>query len=111
MENYGAVWRTILAYAPMSHERKERVVWTLKRSIERVVKGSEAERDVVSQEVVLDCRRRPMRGVLSPFELLYGVKPKTFSFNQAAADRAEVIRCRQMRFLAVVRPKAGRLHE
>lgn len=69
-------WKTVLAYAPMSTGLAERMTATIKRSVARVVADSDLKWDAAVSRVVFGYCRRSNRKGLSPFELLYGVKPK-----------------------------------
>lgn len=47
MEKHGAEWRTVLAYAPMSNGRAERMVGTIKRGIGRLLTSGNSQWDEV----------------------------------------------------------------
>lgn len=75
-EQQGIQWRTVLAYAPMSNGRAERMVKTVKSGIGRVVKDRGGSWDEIVHQVVYRYRRRPFAEGSSPFELMYGVPPR-----------------------------------
>lgn len=77
----GAKWHTVLAYAPMSNGKAERMVGTIKSGIGRLVQDNGKEWDEVVDKVVFGYCRRPMRDGMSPFELLYGVAPRLLPWN------------------------------
>ena len=72
-------WRAVLAYAPMSNGKAERMVGTIKRAISKTLqgKGSPAsEWEEILNRVLYGYRIREMEGGLSQFELMYGIAPK-----------------------------------
>lgn len=79
MRQCGTSWRTVLAYAPMSNGRAERMIRTLKHGIRRVLANGSIDRDEAVHKVVFGYCRRPLREAPSPFQLLYGVKPRILS--------------------------------
>ena len=76
MEAKGICWKTVLAYAPMSNGRAERMVGTLKRAISKIVFAGQEEWESTLPRVLYGyCRRRMAQGA-APFELMYGVPPR-----------------------------------
>lgn len=76
MLKMGITWKTVLAYAPMSNGRAERMVGTIKRAIGKMVLKNVQAWDEVLPSVLYGYRRRALSSGLSPYQLLYGVKPR-----------------------------------
>ena len=73
MARNGITWKTVLAYAPMSNGRAERMIGTLKKAIRKVLLGSAPSAvnwDAALHRVLYGYRRRKIAVGLSPFELL-----------------------------------------
>lgn len=88
MEESGTKKHNIFAYEPISNGRAERMVGTIKSSIGRVFVSCLNKWDVVVGAVVFGYRHHPLRDGYSPFELLYGVMPKTFLSDVTTSFRA-----------------------
>lgn len=73
---YGTKLYSVLAYVPMSNGRAERMVETFEKAVRRMAHGLGTEWDEALPNVVFRYRRRPTSGNLSPFQLLYAVKPR-----------------------------------
>ena len=102
MARNGINWKTVLAYAPMSNGRAERMVGTLKRAIHRVILGSTPGRtnwDQALLKVLYGYRRRKMVVGLSPFELLYGVLPRMEPGDKEPLFGISEVRHREMELL------------
>lgn len=69
-------WCTVLACASMSSGRAERMVGTMKRGIEKLENKSGVDWDTVVERLMFWYFQRQQRDGKSPFELLYGLKPK-----------------------------------
>ena len=76
MAQHGITWRTVLAYAPMSNGRAERMVGTLKTAVRKTVLETGMEWDKALIQVLYGYRRRALSNGVSPFELMYGVPPR-----------------------------------
>ena len=76
MARHGITWRTVLAYAPMSNCRAERMVGTLKAAVRKTVLETGMGWDQALTQVLYGYRRRTMKNGVSPFELMYGVPPR-----------------------------------
>lgn len=85
MKQHETKWCTVLAYAPMSNGRAERMVRTLKQSIRRSVTEGQ-EWDISIEQVLFGYPGRPIRGGELLLELLYGVKPKDYGRTHHAKD-------------------------
>ena len=88
MARFGIKWRTVLAYAPMSNGKAERMVGTLKRGVKKTVVAAQRDWAEALPGVLYGYRRRRMASGASPFELMYGVKPR-FLATEAAAHIQE----------------------
>ena len=75
MRETGTTWKTILAYAPMSNGRAERMVGTLKKAVLKKTLFSHMEWDVALSQVVAGYRRRRLADGSSPFELIMAYRP------------------------------------
>ena len=73
MARHGITWRTVLANAPMSNGKAERMVGTLKAAARKTVLDTEMEWDKALTQVLYGYRRCALRNGVSPFELMYGV--------------------------------------
>lgn len=71
------MWRIILAYAPISNGRTERMDKTMKRGIRKIVNETGWSWSRVLVNVLFGYCRRPVRSYISSFELLNRVKPLT----------------------------------
>ena len=69
-------WKTVLAYAPMSNGRAERMVGTIKRAIGKMARSNPLDWDLAVSKVLYGYRRRHLSSGFSPFQLLYGVVPR-----------------------------------
>ena len=76
MAQHGITWRTVLAYAPISNGRAERMVGTLKAAIRKTVLEIGMEWDKALTQVLYGYHRRTMKNGVLPFELMYGVPPR-----------------------------------
>ncbi|CDF33201.1 unnamed protein product [Chondrus crispus] len=86
MARHGITWRTVLAYAPMSNSRAERMVGTLKAAVRKTVLGTGMEWDEALTQVLYGYRRRAMKNGVSPFELMYGIPPRMDSSAETGAS-------------------------
>ena len=102
MARNGITWKTVLAYAPMSNGRAERMDSTLKRAIRKAILGSTPGRtnwDEALLKVLYGYRRRKMVVGLSPFELLYGVLPRMQPGDKEPLSGVSELRHREMELL------------
>ena len=76
LSQHGTEWKTVLAYAPMSNGRAERMVGTLKRAIKKMVLKEGSSWDLVLPDALYGYRRRRLESWYSPFQLLYGIPPR-----------------------------------
>ena len=72
----GIEWKRVLAYAPMSNGRAERIVGTLKKAVKKMVQGQGVSWENSVPKVLFGYRRRRLAGGVSPFELMYGFLPR-----------------------------------
>ena len=79
MEEMNIDWKTVLAYAPMSNGRAERMVGTVKRGVSKTVLSSGEEWDSALWKVVYGYRQRRLSIGYSHFELLYVSSPRMVS--------------------------------
>ena len=108
----GITWKTVLAYAPMSNRRAERMVGTLKRSIVKTILGAAPAivrwEDAFSH-ALYGYRRRKMAVRLSPFELLCGVLPWMAPGDQEPLFGVSEVRHREMELLYARAMRATRM--
>ena len=90
MAQHGITWRTVLAYAPISNGRAERIVGTLKTAVRKTVVETGMEWDKALIQVFYGYRRRTLSNGVSPFELMYGV-PHKMDINRISSK--QMIRC------------------
>ncbi len=76
MNEHGTEWKTVMAYAPVSNGKAERMVGTIKRSITKTVLKSKQEWDEAIDQVVYGYRRRRNSNGYSPYQLMYGHPPR-----------------------------------
>ena len=69
-------WKTVMAYAPMSNGRAERIVGTIKGAIGKMVRTNPLDWDLAVRKVLYGYRRRNLRSGFSPYQLLYGIVPR-----------------------------------
>lgn len=98
----------MLAYAQMSIGRAEIMVGTIKKAVGRMVNETGKEWEEVLEKVVFGYHRCPLRGGSSPFQLLYGVKPRLLSSDYSCGEKPNSIQEREMELLAVLEPRAAR---
>ena len=67
IDQHGINWRTVLAYAPMSNGRAERMVGTLKTAIRKTVLKTGMEWDKALIQVLYGYRRRALGNGVLPF--------------------------------------------
>lgn len=107
MGKYGIEWKTVLAYAPMSNGRAERMVGTLKRCVGKLSVGNSSKWEEELVKAIYGYRRRPLRIGVSPFELLYGIEPR-FSPDDPAVGREVPVEGRCLENIASVSLRAVR---
>ena len=114
MARFGIKWRTVLAYAPMSNGKAERMVGTLKRGVKKTVVAAQRDWAEALPGVLYGYRRRRMASGASPFEFMYGVKPR-FLATEGAAHIQESESSDDHRFAELLRQayiaRSGRNHE
>lgn len=108
MKKHGVEWRTVLAYAPMSNGRAERMVGTIKRSIGRLINDGGISWDQAVVKTVFGYRRRPLAEGISPFQLLYGVSPRLMPTEKDGGNGIMTLSHRRMEILAALGPRAQR---
>ena len=84
MDEHGTQWKTVMAYAPVSNGKAERMVGTMKRSITKTVLQSKQEWDQVIDQVVYGYRRRRNSNGFSPYQLMYGHPPRITSTDSTS---------------------------
>ena len=77
MVQHGINRRTVLAYAPMSNGRAERMVGTVKTAVRKTVLETGMEWDKALIQILYGYCGRALSNDVSPFELMYGVPPRT----------------------------------
>ena len=105
-------WRTMLAYAPMSNGKAERMVRTIKRAIRKTLlgKGSLAsEWGAILNQVLYGYRIREMKGGLSPFELMYGIGPKNRKEPEPSSLTTGNISGRELELMAALEKRTTRI--
>ena len=109
LAHHGIKWRPVLAYAPMSNGRAERMVGTIKRSLGKTAYRNRKKWDEEVPFVVYGYRRRQMSEGFSPFELMYGVPPR-----MQGNDAKPLLNCttdahRELELMAVTSARAARV--
>ena len=70
-------WKLISAYNPRGSAKIERMVGTLKRAIQKVVvSNNDRNWEDCLGEILGGYRRRPGLDLKSPFEILFGIRPR-----------------------------------
>ena len=69
-------WKYVSAYNPRGNAKVERMVGTLKRSISKIALATNLEWDLCIDLFLGGYRRRPGHDGKSPFEVMFGVKPR-----------------------------------
>ena len=103
----------MLAYAPMSNGRPERIIGTLKRAAHKVFIGlgsSSSTWEAAIPTTVYGYRRRPSAGGCSPFQLLYGVPPRMTPLDQLLPFPTANLSYRKMELIHVAAVRAERSH-
>lgn len=72
----GIEWKKVWASVPMSNGWAERMVQSVKSSVEKISRYHEEDLDKNIGRVVYGYHLMPLSSVFSPFELLYGVPPR-----------------------------------
>ena len=72
MKSNDIKWKTVLAYAPMSNVRAERMVGTVKRSIGKIVLTHPTDWGLAVAKVLYGYRQRNLSSGFSFFHLMYG---------------------------------------
>ena len=75
MAHCGISWKTVAAYAPVSNGKAERMVGTIKKATGRLAKNRK-DWHKHYMAAVRGYRVRPLFHGKSPFELLYGCRPR-----------------------------------
>lgn len=70
MKAHGIKWKTVLACAPMSNGRAERMVEAMKRGMKKLILSSSSDWQEVLPGVLHGYRCRHLAESLSPYELL-----------------------------------------
>ena len=81
LAQHGIQWQPVLAYAPMSSGRAERMIGTIKRSLSKTAYRDRLRWDRELPSVLYGYRRRRLREGYPPFQLLYGVSPRMNGFE------------------------------
>lgn len=103
----GTSWMTVLAYAPMTYGRAERMVGTSKRSAGRVVAKRKEQWDRAVHFAMSGYRRRKLSSGRSSVEFLFGVKPRMLLSEKRGCHHASQ-GFREIELLALLGPRAAR---
>lgn len=76
MTRWGTLLKTVISYAPKSNGRAERMVGTIKRNLKKMVTWGGRDWEEALPRVLFGYHLRPLGTGTSPFELLYGSKPR-----------------------------------
>lgn len=112
IRNHDISWKPVLAYAPMSNGKAERMVGTLKRAIRKTLLGNGAPGAEWEQElnqVLYGYRRRRMADGYSPFELMYGVGPRSQPGPELDPIPKGGVHARELELLAALAYRATRV--
>lgn len=74
MNKWEPNWKTVLAILPMSNGGAERVVWTIKRSLKKMVTGDDRDWEKSHPDVLFGYRCHRLGSEASEYEHHYGVK-------------------------------------
>lgn len=88
-EDLGIV-ETVLAYAPMSNGRAERMFRTIRRGSQKTFEDVGAACDTVVDKVFFGYCKRLMCSDVSSFDLLYEFKPRTIPKNDCYKDGTDI---------------------
>ena len=72
----GVQWEFVSAHNPRGNAKAERMVGTLKQVVKKMIVSSEVDWDAWISRVLSGYRKRPGADGMSPFEILFGVKPR-----------------------------------
>lgn len=103
-------WRTVLAYAPMSNGKAERMVGTIKRSVKKMLLGTDTTWPKVLQSVLYGYRRRSLSGGPSPFERMYGAAPR-MDVADIVVTGASTLHTRAVELLALTSVRAQQVEQ
>lgn len=112
----GIKWKPVLAYAPMSNGRAERMVKTIKEAVSKLVSDQPLEWDELAGQVAYGYRRRPLGSGHSPFQLMYGILPRMtqddgrkgeLPGSSLADRRAEILMVQGWRATRALRASGG----
>ena len=112
MSRQGISWKPVLAYAPLSNVKAERMVRTIKRSIGKALLGQGAAThkwESVLKQILYGYRRRRLSDCFSPFELMYGVKPPARPQTDPNQIRWGGVNARNLELLATLALRATRI--
>lgn len=104
----GIEWKKVLAYAPMSNGRAERMVGTLKKAVRKMVLGQGLYWEKSLPKVFFGYRRRRLAGGVSSFELMYGVPPRIEPADKPPLIIPSTIAHRNMELMATDATRATR---
>ena len=105
---HGISWKPVLAYAPQSNRKAERMVGTIKKSVAKMVYKNAREWDKRLPKVLYGYRRRRLAEGCSPFELLYVHPPRLSSVDATPLLPACTLAHRQIELLASANLRAKR---
>ena len=104
----GIEWKRVLAYAPMSNGRAERMVGTLKKAVRKMVLGQGVSWEKSLPKVLFGYRRRRLAGGVSTFELMYGVPLRIEPADKPPMIIPSTIAHRNMELMATDATRASR---
>ena len=103
-------WKPVLAYAPMSNGRAERMVGTIKRSLAKSAFKNSTNWDQLLTQTIYGYRRRRLAEGFSPFELMYGVPPRMGQADQKPLLHASTTNNRSIELSAASAARATRIN-
>lgn len=110
MTRHGVSWKYVLAYAQMSNVRSERMVGTIKKSLGWTVVLEPSTWPTAIPPTLLGHRRGPSSSGVSPFLLMYGVRPRLLCTDPSVMPQTTTGDDRRAAFLATVALQARRGH-
>ena len=111
MEQNNIKWKTVLAYAPISNGRAERMVGTIKREIGKMVQSRPNDSDRVFSNVLYGCRRRKLASGFSSYELMYGIVSRMpLEYSNDANFEDSTAENRNMETLAIATYRATHMN-
>lgn len=107
MSDHENEWKPMFSYAAMSNGRAERMLGMIKKSVGRLVVGSERGWEEELSRAIYGYRRRPLDIEASPYELMYGVPPRVVQSDQTVGHDTPIGR-RMLENVAILAVRAER---